>query len=307
MIMQQRDEFITQIIKYASLDRDIVFLSADFGAPKLDEFREKFPNQFYHLGISEQNMIDVAIGLAERGKKVFTYAMAPFVSFRCAEQHKIAAMMELPICNIIAGVGLSYANAGPTHYATEDLSIFFNLIGSEIFTPSDSSVVSLIAENLIKKPVFSFVRLDRASSKTLGPVSDLDFKNGFRTFYNGKNVAIVSHGFMTNKIINLVNDDKRLSNSLTHFDLIRSKPLNLEFFNQIRSFENIIFVDEQIFHSSLGTLIGPQISNEIGTRKTKIFSLEDKYLFDNIGRDLMCEKYGLSTNDLKKCIFEMSQ
>ena len=28
--------------------------------------------------------------------------------------------MDLPINTIVAGVGLGYADAGPTHYATED-------------------------------------------------------------------------------------------------------------------------------------------------------------------------------------------
>ena len=69
-----------------------LFLSADFGAPALDNFMAELPDQFFHLGISEQNMIDVAIGLALRGKKVFAYAMAPFVIMRCAEQHKLAAI-----------------------------------------------------------------------------------------------------------------------------------------------------------------------------------------------------------------------
>ena len=80
---------------------------------------ERFPKQFYHLGISEQNMIDVAIGLAERGKGLLMYGT--FILFRCAEQHNYCD--RFAICNIIA-CKLSYANAGPTHYATEDLSIF---------------------------------------------------------------------------------------------------------------------------------------------------------------------------------------
>ena len=300
MSLHQRDEFIKQVTIHANHDKDIVFLSADFGAPLLDEFRDNFPNQFYHLGISEQNMIDVAIGLAERGKKVFTYAMAPFISFRCAEQHKIAAMMDLPICNIIAGVGLSYANAGPTHYATEDLAIFFNLIGSEIFTPSDSETVSFIAKNLLNKPSFSFVRLDRSSNVNLGSISNENFNEGFRVFCGGKKTAIVSHGFMISKLLHLLENDKELSDIVTIFDLFRSKPLSKEFLKKIQEFENIVYVDEQIFHSSLGSLIGPKIIEKIGIKNTKTFSLHEKYLFDNIGRDMMCEKYGLSLIEIKE-------
>ena len=75
MVESQRDEFIKVIYKRAKKDKNICILSADFGAPALDIFIKELPSQFYHLGISEQNMIDVAIGLALKGKKVFCYAM----------------------------------------------------------------------------------------------------------------------------------------------------------------------------------------------------------------------------------------
>ena len=69
----QRDSFIDQIYLSAKKNKDIYFLSADFGAPALDRFRKDLKNQFVHCGISEQNMVNVAAGLALEGKKVFTY------------------------------------------------------------------------------------------------------------------------------------------------------------------------------------------------------------------------------------------
>ena len=51
----QRDALITKIFNEAKKDKNILFLSADFGAPSLDKFREELPEQFIHTGISEQN------------------------------------------------------------------------------------------------------------------------------------------------------------------------------------------------------------------------------------------------------------
>ena len=70
----QRDALINKIFDEAQKDSDIIFLSADFGAPALDKFRKELPNQFIHTGISEQNTIDLASGLALDGRKVFAYA-----------------------------------------------------------------------------------------------------------------------------------------------------------------------------------------------------------------------------------------
>ena len=77
--MLQRDGFIDEIYKALETDKDIYFLSADFGAAALDDLRVRYKDNFIHCGISEQNMIDVAVGLALESKKVFCYAMAPFI------------------------------------------------------------------------------------------------------------------------------------------------------------------------------------------------------------------------------------
>ena len=65
----QRDEFINKIFKFAQRDKKIQFISVDFGAPALDQFRQKLSDQFTHLGICEQNAIDFACGMALEGFK----------------------------------------------------------------------------------------------------------------------------------------------------------------------------------------------------------------------------------------------
>ena len=59
----QRDEFIGEIYKTAKKNKKIFFLSAECGAPALDDFRFKLKSQFLHLGICEQNMVDFAAGI----------------------------------------------------------------------------------------------------------------------------------------------------------------------------------------------------------------------------------------------------
>ena len=160
--MFQRDIFIDEITNKLDVDDSIYFLSADFGAKSLDLLREKYPNNFIHCGISEQAMLDIATGLALEKNKVFVYAMAPFLSLRAIEQTKCGpGLMNLPIGIISVGIGLGYADAGPTHYANEDYSCMRSIIGNSIFTPSDNYTTKLIAQDLISNPKFSYIRLDR--------------------------------------------------------------------------------------------------------------------------------------------------
>ena len=145
-IKLMRDAFIEEIYKIALNDEDIIFISADFGAAALDDFRENLPDQFIHAGISEQNMVDVGAGLALTGKKVFLYAMAPFITTRCYEQIKtVISSMQLPITLVGVGVGLGYDHATLTHFSTEDIAIMRALNGIRILTTVDSESSAYIS------------------------------------------------------------------------------------------------------------------------------------------------------------------
>ena len=73
-----RNCFINRLIKLAEIDERIVLLTADLGFSVLEEFADRSPTRFYNVGVSEQNMVGVATGLAESGFIPFTYSIAPF-------------------------------------------------------------------------------------------------------------------------------------------------------------------------------------------------------------------------------------
>ena len=151
-------------------------------------------------------MLDIATGLALKGKKVFVYAMAPFISLRCLEQIKCGpGLMSLPICIISVGIGLGYADSGPTHYANEDFSCLRSVLGINIYTIADNFTAKTIGKKLASKSEFSYVRLDRNFSNDLNQ-NIKQIKNGFRVFkFSKKSKIIVTHGYLThicNKIIN---------------------------------------------------------------------------------------------------------
>ena len=157
----QRDIFLDEVNKKLEKDKDIYVMSADFGAASLDVTREKFKENFIHCGISEQAMFDIATGLALEKKKVITYAMGPFISLRALEQIKCGpAIMNLPMTILSVGIGLGYADAGPTHYATEDYACLRAIGGTTIYTASDNIIAKKIAENIIDNKDLNYVRLD---------------------------------------------------------------------------------------------------------------------------------------------------
>src|SRR4030043_1921021 len=137
-----RDIFIEKIHKKMETDESIFFLSADFGSPALDSLRDEFKNRFINVGIAEQNLINVASGLALEGYTVYAYAIAPFLTMRAYEQIRqnlaISSQIRPVNVNLIGvGAGLSYDVTGPTHHCLEDACIMRVLPNFVVFSPAD--------------------------------------------------------------------------------------------------------------------------------------------------------------------------
>ena len=147
-----RDIFIDKIFEHAKKDKNLFFTTPDMGAPSVDGFRKELPNQFIHSGICEQHMISMAAGLTLMKKKVICYAMAPFITSRCYEQIKCSvAAMDQPVNLVGIGVGLGYADAGPTHYTTEDIATMRVFPNIEIITPCDEISTKKLVDEMLNK------------------------------------------------------------------------------------------------------------------------------------------------------------
>ena len=297
--MLQRDVFIEEITKKLNQDKSIYFLSADFGAAALDDLRERFPSNFLHCGISEQTMLDLAAGLALEGNKVFVYAMAPFLSLRAIEQTKCGAgLMNLPVCLLSVGIGLGYADSGPTHYSTEDFACFRAIVGSSIYTPADVTSTKLIAEDILKNPKFSYIRLDREVLPKISPeITTEDFNKGFKVFgqIDDKKIALISHGKMLHKCLEIYKKD---TDRFFCVDIFRSKPFPQDLPKTISTCKGIIVVDEQSPSGNLSSCIFEGFSHQNLFPKIISKSLPEKYIFENGGREFLLNKFGLSTKDI---------
>lgn len=298
----QRDAFITELFQKAKDNKNIFMLSADFGAPALDAFRDQLPDQFVHCGISEQNMIDLAAGLALEGRQVFCYAMAPFVSLRCLEQHKCgASIMSLPICTIVAGIGLGYADAGPTHYATEDLACLRAIVNSQVLTASDAEVARLVAANLIATPRFSFVRLDRHPGADITPGAQAsDIGQGFRIVHEGKRLAVISHGFMLGRTLDVVRQAGL--EEVGVIDLIQSKPVPDALIEHISTCAAVLTIDEQTPSGGLSSAVAEAMIDKGVSRPFHRLTLPERLFFENGGRNRLLEIGGLSPAGIEQKI-----
>ena len=187
--MDFRDAFFDEVCKIASEDKDVMVLTADMGAFGLDKFKKAFPTRYINLGAAEQNMVNVAAGLALGGKKVFLYAIATFATYRCYEQIKLNLCdMCLPVTIIGAGPGLSYGWDGPSHICLYDIPIMQILPEMTILNPSNILEARKAARIGYKCPTPVYIRLKKGEiPATYGKYKD--YYNAVPFVIRGKNVV----------------------------------------------------------------------------------------------------------------------
>ena len=305
-----RDSLIDAIHNKMILNDDIFFLSADFGAPALDNLRQKFPDRFINVGIAEQNLINLATGLSLEGYIVYAYAIAPFLSMRAYEQIRInlsitAQLKKLNVNLISVGAGLSYDVTGPTHHCLEDSCVINTLPNISLFSPSDAILAEEFADYTLCNHRPKYIRLDGKAQPVLySDRTKISFENGFTELGFGKDLCIISTGYMTHIALEIAEKLSADHIDPSVIDLYMLKPFDKDrLLEVVRGYTHIVTMEEAFLDKGgLDTIIASICnSDNIPNRLLKI-GFDDRYIVDVGNREYLYHASGLGTDNIIKKI-----
>ena len=260
----------------------------------LRQFANDYPKQYLNVGVSEQNMINVAAGMALHGKKVFCYSIASFATLRCFEQIKVnVCSLNLPVCIVGAGAGFSFGYDGPTHHGQQDLSSMRLLPEMAILELSSNDIAKNAAVYAYERARPCYIRLDK------GPYPDWsefgnDFDKGYRLLRPLKKWNVVTNGYMTKAACEAVD---QLASSGIHcglVDIFRIKPLPAEFIDALMTqSETLISIEESCLSGGLGTSLAEAMGRLNSNCNLVTIAAPDKQLVEYGTREWFHNKYGL--------------
>lgn len=135
-----RKQFKDTVLDLAATDDRIVVILGDISAFLFRDFKEKYPDRFFNMGILENTLISVCAGLSSQGFYPFVHTIAPFITERSFEQIKLDLCYNRFGGNIVScGASFDYAWDGPTHHAYTDLAILRLLPGMEVLQPGSET------------------------------------------------------------------------------------------------------------------------------------------------------------------------
>ncbi len=274
-----RDTFIKELKLHAENNEKIILITADLGFKIFDEFKETLPKQFINVGIAEQNMTEVASGLALEGFKVFTYSIGNFSTLRCLEQiRNDICYHDLDVTVVSSGAGFSYGQLGISHFATEDLAIMSALPNMSVFVPADEWESKLISRFLIKNKGPNYLRIDKSEGGSM-PKKEINFDDGFREISKGKSILIISIGGILEEAIKAREKLFKESYEVGILSVFKLKNLNQKkLISILKKYDHIITLEEHTLIGGLFSRISEiSINNRYMPKSIKGYGIPDNF------------------------------
>jgi transketolase len=302
-----RGVFGQAILSLAETKKNLMVLSADLGSSSgLSRFMNAYPDNFLNLGISEQNMIGVAAGLAKEGFVVFATSFAPFLSMRASEQIRMnLGYMNLNVKAVALGSGVAMSFLGNSHYGIEDASIMRSIPNLTVVSPADCGeiVKTVFAAAEFEGPMY--IRLTGESNNPIVYKEDYNFEIGKAiTLCEGSEITIIANGTMVYESLEAAKllEIDGLSSTVVNMHTI--KPLDTSVIDKaVASSKLIVSVEEHSVIGGLGGAIAEYKTTLQNAPPQIIMGLPD--YFGKVGEHRhLLDKYGLTAHQIAQKISE---
>jgi transketolase len=289
------------LVELGRVNNDIVVCEADIGkSTKTCYFAKEFPERYLNAGIAEQNMLNMAVGLASAGKTVFVSTYSVFASMRACEQIRtFACYPNINIKIVASHGGLTPGNDGPTHQAIEDVGIMRSLPNMCVMMPADfNSTKALIRKTLEwQSPVF--VRLTRDAVPCIyGENEEFAIGKG-KIVKDGKDVTIIANGDMVYHALQTAEALLGSGIQARVVDMHTIKPIDTELVLECcKATGAIVTVEDHNIMNGLGSAIA-EIIAERNLVPLQRVGIKDRFAESGDYQELL-DKYGLSVADIVK-------
>lgn len=294
--------FPALLLELGEANPDLFVVSQDMGS--VGPFAEKYPERTLDVGITEQNLMGVAAGLATRGKIVFVYGMAPFVTMRSFEQIRTDLAYNDKNVKIVAVFGgLSAGPWGSTHHALEDIALMRTIPGMTVLVPAD---------------LHESERAIRAAAEHRGPVyvrmgayvpvheTDYEFRIGRAIpLREGSDAAIVATGTMVQPALEAHDRLEARGVQVRVLDMPTIKPLDSAAIRAAaEETGRIVTAEEHSVIGGLGTAVA-EVLAEAGRGRLARVGVQDTFCTEVASYPELCAMHGLTAEGIEQAVLSL--
>lgn len=267
MLGQRGALFGQAALDAAQEDGKFILLTADLATLSgMVRYMERYPNQFYNIGIAEQNMIGISAGLAAEGYHPCATTYATFITMRSCEQIRhFLGYMHLKVIVVGSGAGLSQGYAGNTHYTIEDLAVMRSIPNITILSPADAASAVKLFGKAREAEGAVYMRLTGNLNCPIVYKEDMDFTIGkANKIREGKDVAIFAVGTMVSSALKAAELLSGQGVEASVHDMFSVKPIDKATILGEKKAKLIVTVEEHNKMGGLGAAVAEVMTTDAG-------------------------------------------
>ncbi len=300
-----RDAYGTALAELGKRNEKVVVLDADLsGSTKTAKFAKAFPDRFFNMGISEQDMIGTAGGLSLTGTIPFASTFAIFETGRAWEQiRQTLCYSHLNVKLVATHSGITVGEDGASHQALEDVALMRVLPQMVVIVPSDGFETKQVIDTVAEYEGPVYVRLGRAKVPAVMP-ADYKFQIGKAYKFNiGRDVNIIANGIMVSAALQARELLSKEGIDAGVINMSTIKPLDTEILLEAAKSSKLIVTAEE--HSIIGGLGGAVSEFLSENHPIPIKRIGTQDTFGGSGKpDELLKLYGLTAEDIVKTVTE---
>ena len=294
-----------KILELGATEPNLCVVGADLNKSTFTNlFASKYPDRFFDVGIAEQNMVNVAAGLASSGKIPIVSTFAVFGSTRPMDQLRVGvAQSNLNVKVILTHAGLITGEDGISAQSLEDISLFLSLNSFSVLVPSDAYEAQAAVELAINTPGPFYVRLSRPSIPIINK-EDIKLKHGgSNIMVEGSDISILACGYMVHHAIEasrVLKEKHGISAKVVNVYSLR--PIDSEMIlNCASKSQFILTVEEHFKYGGLHSLVSQIVAQN---NPVKVHSVSMSNYAESGTTDELVKKYGLNSESIVEKVLE---
>jgi 1-deoxy-D-xylulose-5-phosphate synthase len=283
---QYTQVFAEAIVAEARRDERVVGITAAMaGGTGLQKLADEVPEQYYDVGIAEQNAVLLASGLALQGAKPVCAIYSTFLQRAYDQLVHDVCLQELDVTFAMDRAGL-VGDDGPTHHGAFDVSYFRALPNVVVMAPRDEAMLAHMLRTAIAHDGPAALRYPRGAAEGVEqPAEPHEIPIGSgELLASGERVALLGYGYgvaVAQQAAQLLAaHDLRPTVADARF----AKPLDAELLERLAlGHDLVVTIEENVLAGGFGSAVLEHLEDAFGDRpgeraRVMRIGLPDRYV-----------------------------
>jgi len=283
---QYTQVFADAIVAEAERDERVVGITAAMaGGTGLQKLADEVPEQYYDVGIAEQNAVLLASGLALQGAKPVCAIYSTFLQRAYDQIIHDVCLQELDVTFAMDRAGL-VGDDGPTHHGAFDISYFRPLPNVVVMAPRDEAMLVHMLHTAIAHDGPAALRYPRGAAEGVelpAEPEEIPIGSG-ELLASGERVALLGYGYGVPVALGAAEILAAHDLRPTVADARFAKPLDEELLERLAlSHDLVVTIEENVLPGGFGSAVLEHLEDSFADRpvdraRVMRIGLPDRYV-----------------------------